>query len=75
MIQWVEWLTRPDPEDEVPRIYRLIAVFTVNRKDDGNPEPSIKSWVHPVGALKDIVKIYMQYKRGISVLYLPLAKC
>ena len=54
--QWVEWLTRPAPEDEVPNIDWLIAVFPGRKKDDRKPDPSIKSWSKPVGALKDILK-------------------
>ena len=41
--QWVEWLTRPAPEDEVPNMDWLIAVFHRRKKDDGKPGPSIKS--------------------------------
>ena len=55
--QGVEWLTRPDPEDEVPNIDWIIAVFPGNKKDDGKSYPSIKSWAQPVGALKDLLKI------------------
>ena len=51
----MEWLTSSAPEDEVPNIDWLIALFTGNKRDDGNPEPSIKSWAHPVGALKDLL--------------------
>ena len=40
---WVEWLNRPAPEDEVPNIDWIIAVFSGNKKDDGKPKPSIKS--------------------------------
>ena len=54
--QWVEWLTRPDPEDEVLNIDWLRAVFTVRKKDYGNPYQSIKSWEKSVGALKDLLK-------------------
>ena len=35
MDQWVEWLNRPDPEDEVPNIDWLIAVFPRRKNDDG----------------------------------------
>ena len=42
MDQWVEWLNRPDPEDEVPNIDWLIAVFTGRKKDDGKPDSIIK---------------------------------
>ena len=56
MTQWIEWLTRPDPEDEVPNMYWIIAVFSGNKKDYGNPEPGIKSWAHPVGALNNILE-------------------
>ena len=52
----MEWLTRPYPEDEVPNIDWIIAVFPGIKKDYGNPDPSIKSWAHPMGALKDLQK-------------------
>ena len=52
----MEWLTRPDTEDELHNIDWLITVFTGNKKDDGNPEPSINSWEQPVGALNDHLK-------------------
>ena len=46
------WLTRTAPEDEVPNIDCLIALFTGEKKYDVKPDPSIKSWAQPVGALK-----------------------
>ena len=54
--QWVEWITRPAPEDEVPTIDWLIAVFPRSKKDDGNPDPITKSWENPVVELKDSMK-------------------
>ena len=75
MDQWVEWLTRPASEDELPKIGWIIEGFTGNKKDDGKPGTIIKSWAHPVGVIKDLQKIYIQTKRGVSVLSLPLAKC
>ena len=56
MDQWLECRTSPYPEDEVPNIDGIIAVFTGNKKYVGNPDPSIKSWAQPVGALKDLLK-------------------
>ena len=35
--QWVEWRTRPAPEDEVPNIDWIISVFLGNKKDYGKP--------------------------------------
>ena len=52
----MKWITSPDPEDEVSKIDRIIAVFTRKKKDDGKTNPSIKSWAQPVGALKDPLK-------------------
>ena len=52
----MEWLTRPYPEDEVPHIDSLIAVFTGGEKDDGKLDPSIKSWANKVGVLNDLLK-------------------
>ena len=52
----MEWLTRQAPEDEVPNIDWIIALFTGIKKDDGNPDLSIKSWAKPVGKLKDLIK-------------------
>ena len=54
--QWSEWLTRPDPEDEAPKIDWLISLFPGRKNDDGNPDPIIKSWAKPGGALKDHLK-------------------
>ena len=56
MEQWLEWFPRLSPEDEVPNIDWLIAVFSGNKNYDGNPDPSIKSWAHPVGELKELMK-------------------
>ena len=61
----MEWLYRPDPEYEVPNIYWLISVFTGNKKGDGKPDPSIKSWAQPVGALKDILKNVFNLKGAL----------
>ena len=58
----------PDPEDEVPNIDWIIAVFPGNKKDGGKPDPSINSWEQRLGSLEHFLKIYMQPKRGISVL-------
>ena len=67
MNQCVEWLTRPDPEYGVPYIDWLISVFTGNKNDYGNPDPSINSWAHPVGTLKDLLKNRCNLK-GVLVL-------
>ena len=56
MDQWVEWITRQATKDEVSNIDWIIAVFPVNKKDDVNTNPSIKSWAQPVGALNDLMK-------------------
>ena len=58
----MERLNRPASEDEVPNIDRLFAVFTVNKKDDGKPDPSIKSWAHPAVSLKDMLKNIINLK-------------
>ena len=42
MNQWVEWINRPDTEDEVPNIDWLIAIFPGRKKDDGKPDSIIK---------------------------------
>ena len=59
--QLVEWLASPAPLYKAPNIYFLIAVFPGGGGGggggyDGKPEPSIKSWAQPVGALKDLLK-------------------
>ena len=69
----MEWITRPDPEDEVPNIDWLIALFSRTNNYYVKPDLGIKSWAQPVGELKGLLKIYMQPKRGIGVLYLPLS--
>ena len=56
MDQWVEWLTRPYKADEFPNIDWIIAVFSGTKKEAGNPDPSIKSWVQTVGALNYLLK-------------------
>ena len=52
----MEWLTRPAPKDEFPNIDWIIAVFPGTKKDDEKPDPSIKSWPQPVGALNYLLK-------------------
>ena len=52
----MEWITRPDPEYEVPNIDWIIKLFLGRKKDDRNLEPRIKSWTKPVCALKDLLK-------------------
>ena len=66
--QWVEWLTRPAQDDEVPNIDCLISVFTGNKKDDGKTKYSIKSWAQPVITLKDHLKKRCNLK-GELVIY------
>ena len=56
MYQWVEWLYIPGPEDEVPNIDWLILVFTRTKRYYGKPYTDIKSWTHPVDALKVLIK-------------------
>ena len=68
MDQWVDWLTRSSPEDEPPNNDRIIEVFTVNKKDYGKPDPNIKSWEQPVGALNDLLKKRCKLK-GALVFY------
>ena len=52
----MECLTRPDIEDEAPRIYWIIAVFNGTKKNSGKSDPAIKSFSQPVGALKYLLK-------------------
>ena len=59
----MEWITRPDPEENVTNIYRIIAVFPGTKKYDGKIYPGIKSLAQPVGSLRDL---------RIIVLSLPL---
>ena len=56
MDQWVEWLTSPDPEYEVPNVDWIIALFPGSKKYDEKPNPSIKSWGKPVFSLKYFLK-------------------
>ena len=63
----MRWLTRPAPEYEVPNIDWITALFPGSKKYDGKPDPRIKSWGNPVGALKDILKNICSLK-GLSVL-------
>ena len=48
--------------------------YFLEKKDDGNTDPSIKSWSQPVGSLKDIPTNNLQPKNGISVMSIPLDK-
>ena len=48
----VDWITRAAPEDEVPSIDWIIEVFPGTKRDDGNPDPDIKSLAQLVGPLK-----------------------
>ena len=52
--QWVDWLTNPSSEEELPNIDWLIAVLPSTKKNNGIPEPDIKSWVHTVKAMMDL---------------------
>ena len=61
----MEWLTRPDLEDETPNIDRIISVFIGTKKDGGNPYPSIKSWAQPVGVLKDLLNNILKIKGAL----------
>ena len=54
----MEWFTIPAPEYEALSIDRISVVFTGTNKYDGKPEPGIKSWAHPVDALKNLLNIY-----------------
>ena len=63
--QWVQWLTRPAPEDEVPNIYWIISLFPVTKKDNGNPNPGNNLWVKPVVALKDLLNNKCDLKREL----------
>ena len=63
--QWVEWLTSPDPEYEVPNVDWIIALFPGSKKYDEKPNPSIKSWGKPVGAPKDLVKNRCNLKEAL----------
>ena len=48
----------------------LLDYWTIyrNKKYHGKPDPGIKSWAQPVGALKDLLKIYATWK-GALVLF------
>ena len=61
--QWLEWITRPYPEDEVPNIDWLISLFPGIKNYDGKSDPSIKSCSKPLGALKNPLKNICNLKR------------
>ena len=54
--QWLDCLTNPSSEEEVPNINWLISVFSGTKKNYGIPDPDIKSWVQPVKTLMDLLK-------------------
>ena len=54
--QWVDWLTNPSSGEEVPNTNWLIAVFPGTKKNNGRPEPIIKSWAQSLKALRDLSK-------------------
>ena len=56
MYQWVDWITNPSSGEDVPNTDWIIAVFTGTKKNDGMPDPDIKSWTQPVKSLKDPLK-------------------
>ena len=65
----MEWLTRPDPEYEVPNIDWIIVVFTGTKEYNGKPYPSIKSWVQPVVAINDLLKKRCKLKGALFFIY------
>ena len=74
MYQWVKWITRPDPEEEVSNIDWIISVFPGTNKDDGNRDPAIKSW----GTTNEVPRgnsgKEIKHITGIGILYLLLAR-
>ena len=54
--KWVDWPTNPSSIWEVPKIDWIIAVLPGTKKNDGRPYPYIKSWAHPVKALRYLLK-------------------
>ena len=54
--QWVNWLTNPSSGEEITNTNWLIVVFPVTKKNDGRPDPDIKSWAQPVKALRNLLK-------------------
>ena len=63
--QWVDWLTNPSSEEEVPNIDYLIAVFHGNKKNYMRPDPEIKSWWQPVKDLRNLLKKSFNLRRSL----------
>ena len=50
------WLTNPSSGEELPNIDCIVTVFPGTKKNDGRPDPYIKSRVKPVKALRDLLE-------------------
>ena len=66
--QWVDWITNPPSGEEVPNIDWLIAVFPSTKKNDGRPDPRIKSWGQPVKEREDILMEIFNLKSSLVFL-------
>ena len=67
--QWVDWLTNPPSGKDLPKSYWLVAVFLGTNKNDGTPDPDIKSLGQPVKSVKDLLRNIFNLKR--SLVFLP----
>ena len=65
MGQWVEWVTRPAPEDGIPKMDWLTSVLSEILNDDRKPDTGIKSWSQPVGYLKEPLKNRCNLKEAL----------
>ena len=49
----MDLITNPSSGEEIPNINWIISVLSGNKKNNGRPDPEIKSWAQPVKALMD----------------------
>ena len=54
--KWVYCITNPPSGEEITNIDWIIVKFPGTKKNDGRPDPGIKSCAQPVKALKDLLK-------------------
>ena len=63
----MEWLTRSSPKEDITNIDWLIDVLPDNKKDDGKPEPDIKSQHQLLKALKYLLGRILNLKGSLVI--------
>ena len=65
----MDWITNQSSRVDIPKIDWIIVVLTGTKKNNGRPDPDIKSWAHPLKALMDLLKKSCNLKG--SLLFCP----